>query len=129
MLYIGSRDEIMAIDLSKVAYIKAEGYYSRFSYADGTSIMVSMGIGRLEKMLQESDDLLTSDFIRTNRSHIINIRLVVYVSFSKSIIRLTDEMGASCVLNLSKNELRFVANHLVSHKRVLPISPDTPQKY
>ena len=129
MLYIYSRDEIVAIDLSRVAYIKAEGYYSRFCYVNGVSALVSVGIGRIDQMLNENAEQGECDFLRTGRSHIVNILRVVNVSLSTTTIRLSDKTGQSCVLKLSKNELKLVANHLVSHYHVHPISPDTPQVY
>ena len=129
MLYICSRDEIVVVDLSKVAYIKAEGYYSRFCYVNGTSVLVSVGIGRIEKMLREKGEHDKSDFVRTGRSHIINIRRVSYVSLSTTTIRLADETGQSCILQLTKNELKLVANHIVANYHVNTISPDTPREY
>lgn len=129
MLYIGSRDEIIAVDLSRVAYIKAEGYYSSFCYANGTTVLVSMGISRVNQLLLESKEAPANTFVRIGRSYIINMKLVVHVSLSKHGLRLSDPYGNECTLQLSKNELRLIANHFVKHYSVHPISKDTPQEY
>ena len=68
-LCLNSRDEMYILDLEKVAYMAANGNYTRIVYIEGMQVMATMGISKMEEMIKKvipADG--KSPFVRLGRS-------------------------------------------------------------
>lgn len=90
-LCLNSRDELVVIDLEKVAFLQANGNYTHFIYMGGQKTMVSLGLTKVEEYLKK---VLPKDkpspFVRMGRSLIINQRYLCQISILKQKIILSD---------------------------------------
>ena len=49
---LNSRDELLLIDIEKIAFLQANGNYTRLTYIGGQSMMLTMGLSKVEDMLR-----------------------------------------------------------------------------
>lgn len=90
-LCLNSRDELVIINLEKVAFLQANGNYTHFVYMEGQKTMVSLGLSKVEEYLRKAlpkDQPCT--FVRMGRSLIINPKYLCHISLLKQRIILSD---------------------------------------
>ncbi|MFC2135245.1 LytR/AlgR family response regulator transcription factor [Bacteroidota bacterium] len=95
--YIAVRkiEKLLLIDVDKIRYIKAAGIYSEIVLADGS-------VELHNKSLNKLDVILPSNFIRTHKSYIVNIRGI------KTLAALG---GSKYELELSTGEIQPLSRH------------------
>ena len=84
-----SRDELISIDLEKVACIKANGNYSTLYYISQREVMLSFGISKVYELILNAH-LTESQFVRIGRSLIINQAYLERIDVLKQQIILAD---------------------------------------
>ena len=106
-LCINSRDELIIIDLEKVAYLRAQGNYTELMYIEGQSMLLTLGLSRLETMIRDS---MPKDrpgiFARMGRSLIINQRFLTRISVLNQKLVLSDRGKNSYTLQVPKDLLK-----------------------
>lgn len=73
------------VDPRDIVFIKANGNYSELFLSDRKNELVTMNIGKIEKMLGNDS------FIRVSRSNIINLNYLVRVDKKKMVCELKNE--------------------------------------
>ncbi len=106
-LCINSRDELIIIDLEKVAYLRAQGNYTEVMYIEGQSLLLTLGLSRLETMIRDS---MPKDrpgiFARMGRSLIINQRYLTRISVLNQKLTLSDRGKNAYALSVPKDLLK-----------------------
>lgn len=106
-LCLNSRDELIIIDLQKIAFFQANGNYTHLKYISGDSHLVTLGLSKVEEYLRKSwpKDVI-SPFVRLGRSLIINQSFLTRISVIKQNITLSDNCGHYFILNVPKPLLK-----------------------
>lgn len=95
-LCINTRDELLIIDLTLIAFFRAEGNYTQLQYIGGETQLLTLGISKLEELIRNT---LTpgqpSPFVRLGRSVIFNRTYLAAINVVKQRIVLSDR-GAHC---------------------------------
>ena len=108
-LLLNSRDELLIVDLEKVAFMRANGNYSELYYIEGQKMLVSLSLSKLEALVQQAmkgQAQSTARFVRLGRSLIVNQRYLVSVSVTKQKIVLSDLGKNIFALAVSKSLAR-----------------------
>ena len=115
-----SRDELISIDLEKVALVKANGNYSTLYYISQREVMLSFGITKVFELIQNSH-LTESQFVRIGRSLIINQTFLERIDVLRQQLILTDGSVLFDGKEKRANEIRVTVpkNLLRAYKAVL----------
>ena len=106
-LCLNSRDELLIIDLEKIAYFQANGNYTHLSYISGDTHLLTIGLTKVEEYIRRTWPMATpSPFVRLGRSLIINQRYLTEISILKQKLILSDNDGHSFALNVPKPLLK-----------------------
>ncbi len=102
-LCLNSRDELLIIDLQRIAFFQANGNYTHINYISGDSHLVTLGLSKVEEYLRMSwPKDVPSPFVRLGRSLIINQSFLSEISILKQKVTLSDNEGKSYSLNVPK---------------------------
>jgi len=102
-LCLNSRDELLIIDMQKIAFFQANGNYTHIRYMSGDSHLVTLGLSRVEEYIRMSwPKDVPSPFVRLGRSLIINQSFLSGISIPKQKVTLSDNNGHSYTLNVPK---------------------------
>lgn len=102
-LCLNSRDELLIIDLQKIAFFQANGNYTHLNYMSGGSHLVTLGLSKVEEYIRMSwPKDVPSPFVRLGRSLIINQSFLSEISILKQKVTLSDNNGKSYSLNVPK---------------------------
>lgn len=119
-LCLNSRDELLIIDLQKIAFFQANGNYTHLNYISGDSHLVTLGLSKVEEYLRMSwPKDVPSPFVRLGRSLIINQSFLSEISILKQKVTLSDNNGKSYSLNVPKpliKEYKEKVNQLYHRK-------------
>lgn len=106
-LCLNSRDELLIIDLEKVAFFQANGNYTALNYISGDAHLLTTGLSKVEeyiRMTWPKDN--PSPFVRLGRSLIINQSFLSGISVLKQKLTLSDRNGHSYSLSVPKPLLK-----------------------
>lgn len=117
-LCINNRDEMVMIPIDNIAYILAEGNYTKICYLGGMQTMLSLGISKVETMIGDTFAGSTSPFIRLGRSLIINQIYLYDINLLKQTLTLSDCKKSTVHLKLPKPLLKKYKD-LFSNKSTL----------
>ena len=102
-LCLNSRDELLIIDMQKIAFFQANGNYTHIRYMSSDSHLVTLGLSRVEEYIRMSwPKDVPSPFVRLGRSLIINQSFLSGISIPKQKVTLSDNNGHSYTLNVPK---------------------------
>lgn len=102
-LCLNSRDELLIIDMQKIAFFQANGNYTHIRYMSGDTHLVTLGLSRVEEYIRMSwPKDVPSPFVRLGRSLIINQSFLSGISIPKQKVTLSDNNGHSYTLNVPK---------------------------
>lgn len=99
-------DETLLIPLGEICYFEAAGKYS-YAHTRDRRFLTNFSLGQLEERLPETD------FIRTHRSHIVNVNFVRKVTRDKAkgtMVVLADD--SETALKVSDSQLHLVKEKL-----------------
>ena len=99
-LYFNTRDELIRVDLRKVAYFKADRNYTDVFFLNGYHVALPTNLATIEQMLD--DDRMkgkTIPFVRLGRSLVVNLTLIIHINVLKQELVLSD-MTAPNVLRV-----------------------------
>ncbi|WP_305239527.1 LytTR family transcriptional regulator DNA-binding domain-containing protein [uncultured Muribaculum sp.] len=90
-LCLNSRDELLFLDLDKIAFFKANGNYTNITYIEGQQQMITMGLSKVEQVLRTAlQPGKPSPFLRLGRSLIINQSYLYSISVVRQRLNLSD---------------------------------------
>lgn len=102
-LCLNSRDELLIIDMQKIAFFQANGNYTHFNYISGDTHLVTLGLSKVEEYIRMSwPKDVPSPFVRLGRSLIINQTFLSEISVLKQKVTLSDNNGHSYSLSVPK---------------------------
>lgn len=106
-LCLNSRDELLIIDLEKIAFFQANGNYTHLKYIEGETHLLTIGLSKVEEYIRMSwTKNKPSPFIRLGRSLIINQSFLSEISVLKQKLILSDRGDNSYVLSVPKPLLK-----------------------
>ena len=114
-LYFNTRDELTCLEVDLVAFVRADGNYSKVVYITGKEITLTFGISKLETILKEHNDK-RNRFDRIGRSIIINHFYLYKIEPMKQIMILSDGGSRDLRIAMPKQNLRAYKDAI--HKRV-----------
>lgn len=104
---INNRDELLVIPVDEIAYIIADGNYTKIVYLGGMQSTLSLGLTKVENIISQSYAKgKISPFIRLGRSIIINQLYLYDINLTKQTMTLTDCKKSSLTLKLPKALLK-----------------------
>ena len=104
---INNRDEMIMLFVDNIAYIMADGKYTKICYIGGFTTVLSLGISKIETMLSRAYPKgTTSPFVRLGRSVIINQMFLYNINTLKQCLVLSDCNKNSLTLKLPKPLLK-----------------------
>lgn len=106
-LTLNTRDELLLIDLDRVAYMQADGNYTQIHYMADDRMVVSIGMSRMEALVESAMHANGGNtFVRISRSLLINQRYLHHVSLTHQRLVLSDGFGHRHELAVSKGLLK-----------------------
>ena len=106
-LCLNSRDEMLIVDLDQVAYIQASGNYCKLMYISGQSLLISLGLAKIETLIRKINISSTPNrYVRLGRSLIINQRYLFRISLTRQRLVLSDYSKNLHELEVSKPVLK-----------------------
>ena len=112
-VYFNSRDELIAVDIDRVAVIRADGNYTHIIYMNKHEVTLSQGITKVTEMLSRHQTERTR-FIRISRSVIINHVFMERIDVQRQFIVLVDGRGNEIRVRASKPVLKSYKNAVVN---------------
>lgn len=104
---INNRDEMVILFVDNIAYIMADGNYTKICYMGGMTTVLSFGLSKVEAMVSAAyAEGTISPFVRLGRSVIINQLFLYDINILKQHLVLSDCMKNSITLKLPKPLLK-----------------------
>ena len=82
---LSTADKIHLIDVDDIIRCESDNYYTIIYFKDGTSLMVSKTLKEMDQKLQEYD------FVRTHKSHLVNMRCIKNFIKDEMMVVMTDD--------------------------------------
>ena len=106
-LCLNARDELLIIDLEKIAFFQTNGNYTHLNYILGETHLLTIGLSKVEDLIRITWPKDTpSPFVRLGRSLIINQNYLSEISVLKQKITLSDREQHSYSLSVPKPLLK-----------------------
>ena len=104
---LNNRDEMIMLFVDNIAYIMADGNYTKICYIGGMTTVLSFGISKVETLVSASyADGEVSPFVRLGRSVIINQWFLYDINVLKQHLFLSDCIKNTITLKLPKPLLK-----------------------
>lgn len=104
---LNNRDEMIMLFVDNIAYIMADGNYTKICYIGGMTTVLSFGISKVETLVSASyADGEVCPFVRLGRSVIINQWFLYDINVLKQYLVLSDCMKNTITLKLPKPLLK-----------------------
>ena len=106
-LCLNSRDDLLIINLEKIAFFQANGNYTHLNCIEGETHLLTIGLSKVEDIIRKSwPKGKPSPFIRLGRSLIINQVFLSEISVLKQKVVLSDCGSHSYSLSVPKPLLK-----------------------
>ncbi len=93
--------------VDNIAYILADGNYTKIVYITGMQVTLSLGITKVERIISDSYPATTiCPFVRLGRSVIINQKYLYNINLLKHRLQLTDGEHECLTLQMPKQILK-----------------------
>lgn len=110
---INNRDELVMLYVDHIAYILADGNYTKIVYIGGMQIVLTLGISKVEKILLGSfENEQICPFVRLGRSLIISQQYLYNINIVKQTLSLSDGLKNCLTLRLPKQLLKSYKTQL-----------------
>ena len=109
---LNTRDELLILDLDRVAFFQADGNYTRLTYISGHALVLNTGLSGVEKILAATPPKGSpAMFVRMGRhrgrSLIINQTFLTNINVLKQYLTLSDLGSHHFKLSVPKNLLKI----------------------
>lgn len=105
-LIFATAAEVLRVPDDSVAFVVADGNYSSITLADGSSFVVTLQLGQIERRIAEMLDHDDNRFIRIGKSLIVNRDFIAYINPSRQKMVLSDCRTFRHELSASKEALK-----------------------
>lgn len=105
---VNTRDELLIMDLDRVAFFQANGNYTRLTYISGQVLVLNTGLSGVEKILVNALAKGKSSFVRLGRSLIINEDFLSNINLLKQYLVLSDLDNHNFKLTVPKHLLKLL---------------------
>ena len=102
---ISTSDKIHLIEVDDIIRCESDNYYTIIYFKDCTSLLVSKTLKEMEQKLEEYD------FVRTHKSHLVNMRCIMNFIKDEMMVLLTDGVKVP-VSKRKKEKILEVINSL-----------------
>lgn len=102
---ISTSDKIHLIEVDNIIRCESDNYYTIIYFKDGTNLLVSKTLKEMEQKLEEYD------FVRTHKSHLVNMRSIMNFIKDEMMVLLTDGVKVP-VSKRKKEKILEVINNL-----------------
>lgn len=102
---LSTADKIHLIDVDDIIRCESDNYYTIIYFKDGTSLMVSKTLKEMDQKLEEYD------FVRTHKSHLVNMRCIKNFIKDEMMVVMTDDTKVP-VSKRKKEKILEVINNL-----------------
>ena len=102
---LSTADKIHLIDVDDIIRCESDNYYTIIFFKDGTSLMVSKTLKEIDQKLEEYD------FVRTHKSHLVNMRCIMNFIKDEMMVVMTDGTKVP-VSKRKKEKILEVINNL-----------------
>lgn len=109
---LNTRDELLVLDLDRVAFFQANGNYTRLTYISGHVLVLNTGLSGVEKILVATLAKGTSTFVRLGRSIIINENFLSNINILKQYLVLSDLESHHYKLQVPKHLLKLLKDKI-----------------
>lgn len=98
--------ELIRVPADAVVFVTADGNYSAITMADGSSYVLTLQLGQIEKRISEMVDNGDNRFIRIGKSLIINREFITFVNPSRQKLTLSDGRSFRYEVSASREALK-----------------------
>jgi two-component system LytT family response regulator len=102
---LSTADKIHLINVDDIIRCESDNYYTIIFFKDGTSLMVSKTLKEIDQRLEEYD------FVRTHKSHLVNMRCIKNFIKDEMMVVLTNDVKIP-VSKRKKEKIMEVINNL-----------------
>lgn len=104
---LNTRDDMLFIDLDKMAFAQANGNYTELTYISGQKQMITTGLSKIEDFIRASFTKGSpSPFVRMGRSLIINQTYLYAINILRQKLVLSDFNGHAYSISVPKQLLK-----------------------
>jgi len=118
---INGRDELLVLDLTKVACFKADVDYTTAYYVSGLTTTIAMGLNKVESIIAAVPKSPLCDFVRVGRSYIVNQAYLYQIQTLRQKLILCDG-NKIITLPVSKEALKRYKQYIA--EKHSPTNPD-----
>lgn len=110
-LYFNTRDEMIKVSLSRVAYFEADSNYCHVVFINSASATILTSLVNIEMLLSEQLRENASVFVRIGKKYIVNRRYIFQINVLRQKLILSDFVSPGTIeLNISKDALKNLKN-------------------
>ena len=102
---LSTTDKIHLIDVDDIIRCESDNYYTKIFFKDGNSLLVSKTLKEIDQKLEEYD------FVRTHKSHLVNIRYIKNFIKDEMMVVMADDTKVP-VSKRKKERILEVINNL-----------------
>ena len=115
-LFFNSRDELLRIDVSKIAYFESDGNYTYIVLTNKIKCPIAMNLSQTEKALAAKMKNKAQCFARIGKRYIINLNYVFQINVLKQRLVLSDYSTFAFQIEISKEALKKLKELYVESK-------------
>ena len=106
LIFFNSRDNLLRLDISRIAYFEADGNYTTIVSKNKLKVQIGLSLTRTETALSEQLHEQASLFMRVGKRFIINRDYVFNIDCAHQRIVLSDMESFAFSLPISKDALK-----------------------
>lgn len=118
-IFVNNRDELITIESSRVALVKANGNYCSVYYINKREILLTVSISDIEQKLKRNNNDLDL-FVKLGRSFIINQHYVHRIDIQRQLLILSNGETADkdFIIKISKGLLKQYKSAIVESIKI-----------
>ena len=116
LIYFNSRDTLIRIDISQVAYFEGDGNYTYIVTSNKLKSCLTMNLSHTEEALAVQLGEQAKQFMRIGKRFIINMNYIYQVDIQKQQLTLSDYKRFVYQLPISKDALKAVKELVIKTK-------------
>lgn len=105
-LYINTRDELIRLDCSKIAYMEGDGNYTHVVLVNKLKASVCMNLLDMQRYISESLKENAAIYARVGKRFIVNLNYIYRINPLRQQLVLTDGVNFAYQLGISKEALK-----------------------
>ena len=105
-IYFTSRDELIRIKVTDIAYFEGDGNYTKIVAVNGSCTSICMQIGAMESSLAEQLGDNAFKFIRLGKRYIVNREYIYKINIPMQSLTLSDFDHFTTRLSVSREALK-----------------------